>query len=360
MKTRFLLTALILLLVGSMIPEVGSFIRPSLPDDPELSNQWGWFDVRADEAYIAGHRGKGVVVAVLDTGVDPHHPDLKDNLVEGWNFVDNNEDTTDLDGHGTHVAGIIAAVANNGVGIAGVAPRAKIMPLKVITARGGNWLGLTEAIQYAVDHGADIISMSLGGSVSRIFSIAVMIEVSMANAQNVILIAAAGNENSSSPHYPAAYKKVIAVSAIDHDHKKAGFSNHGEYITFTAPGVKIYSTMPTYPVYMTTEYGYSQNYDYANGTSMACPFVSGVAALLLSKHPNLTSDMIRETLIAQAMDLGEEGWDPYFGYGEPDAYMAITGTPIPEFMDEKALILTMAITLTIFIFAMRTKKFRRA
>ena len=314
-----------------------------LPNDPYLSKQWGWFDIHADKAYASGYQGKGVVIAVLDTGVDSKHPDLRANIVEGWNFVDNNNDTTDLDGHGTHVAGIIAATSNNKVGIAGIAPEARIMPLKVLSKSGGAWINLDKAIVYAVNHGAKIISMSLGGQVTTVLSPTVLAAILIAYQKNVTLVAAAGNENTSAKSYPAAYPNVVAVSAISQNHTRASFSNYGNYIMFTAPGVKILSTMPTYPVTLTTQYGISENYDYLSGTSMACPFVSGVIALLLSKYPSLTPKMVRDTLVAQAMDIGEKNWDPYFGYGIPDAYNAIAETPIPEFTNMSLLLFSSVI-----------------
>jgi subtilisin family serine protease len=318
-----------------------------LPNDPYLSEQWGWFEIKADGAYASDTHGKGVIVAVLDTGVDTNHPDLKENIIEGWNFVDDNDNVTDLDGHGTHVTGIIAAVANNGVGIAGIAPEVKIMPLKIIEASGGLWGDIDSAILYAKKNGANIISMSLGGSLSPKFALPTSTIITLAHYSNITLIAAAGNENTGSQRYPAAYEHVIAVSAINNDLERAEFSNYGGHVKFSAPGVNIISTMPTYPCYITTELGVSQNYASLNGTSMACPFVTGVAALLLSKYPGLTPDMIEDTLATQAIDLGEEGWDPEFGYGVPDASKAVTETPIPEFMVMRILILTVTLTLTI-------------
>jgi type VII secretion-associated serine protease mycosin len=327
-----------------------------LPNDPYLSKQWGWFDIHADKAYASGYQGKGVVVAVLDTGVDHKHPDLKANIVEGWNFVDNNNDTTDLDGHGTHVAGIIAATSNNRVGIAGIAPEAKIMPLKVLSESGGAWINLDKAILYAANHGAKIISMSLGGQVTTVLSPTVLAAILIAYQKNVTLVAAAGNENTSAKSYPAAYPNVIAVSAISQNHTRASFSNYGNYITFAAPGVEILSTMPTYPVTLITQYGISENYDYLTGTSMACPFVSGVVALLLSKYPGLTPKMVRDTLVAQAIDIGEKNWDPNFGYGLPDAYMAVTETPIPEFTKMSILLLVSTVILFMVISSRKSKK----
>ena len=139
-----------------------------LPDDPFLSQQWGWFRIAADKAWEAGCKGSGVVVAVLDTGVDLDHPDLADNIVEGWNFVDNNGDVWDLDNHGTMVSGIIAAIADNSKGVVGVASEARIMPLKVLDTDGGSLRDIASAIRYAADNGSKVITMSFGGQYSRL------------------------------------------------------------------------------------------------------------------------------------------------------------------------------------------------
>ena len=361
---KFLILKIILILwvvAFSVLSYAEGFKTPGLPNEPDLHKQWGWFAIEADKSYTSkytsSHRGEGVVIAVLDTGIDHNHPDLRDNIIKGWNFIDGNDNTTDLDGHGTHVSGIIAAAVNNEIGIAGIAPKAKIMPLKVISERGGSWLDLDGAIRYAVDNGAKIISMSLGGKMSPAFTLSTSLTIKSAYYNNVTIIAAAGNEGTSSKLYPAGYSNVISVSAIDEEYNKAEFSNYGRHITFCAPGVNIYSTMPTYPVFLTTEYNYSQNYDYLNGTSMACPFVTGIAALLLSKYPDLTPEMVQDTMIAQAFDLGGYGRDPYFGNGLPNAYEAITGMPIPEFEAvDIAIFTTLLVLITLFFTKVKVYK----
>jgi len=309
-------------------------VSASSLNDPLVNSQWGWLRVQGFEAYDTGFHGSGVIVAVLDTGVDTTHPDLRDNLVEGWNFVDKNSNVTDLDGHGTMVAGIIAAVANNGIGIVGVAPEVKIMPLKVLTSKGGNWVDLDLAIIYAANNGADIITMSLGGRSSLLFDAATQAAINFAYQQGCVLVAAVGNDNSSEPFYPAAYDKVIAVSAIDQSDKKAWFSNFGSYVDLSAPGVNILSTM------------INGTYTYGDGTSFAAPFVAGVAALFLSKHPDLTPQEAAETLYNQAEDLGESGWDEYYGWGLVNAYSAVTQPPIPESPNMLSLILLLTLSGT--------------
>jgi len=282
-------------------------------NDPLATYQWGWYRIKADKAYETGYHGSGVIVAVLDTGIDMDHPDLATNIIDGWNFVDKNSDVTDLDGHGTMVSGVIGAVANNGIGIAGVAPNVSIMPLKVLTASGGSWIDLNLAIRQAADNGAHIILMSLGGKYSRL-SLATEAAINYAYQRGCILVAAAGNDNSSEPFYPAAYEQVIAVSAIDQNDKKAWFSNFGSYIDFCAPGVNILSTWK------------DGNYVYGSGTSVAAPFVAGVIALMLSKYPQLSAEDAIENLRVQAEDLSEEGWDQYYGWGLVDAYWAVSET----------------------------------
>ncbi|MBS7632228.1 peptidase S8 [Candidatus Bathyarchaeota archaeon] len=326
-STFFLLISVI------VISDVVAFSTNSL-NDPLVPDQWGWLRIHCDMAYDTGFHGSGVIIAVLDTGVDTTHPDLKDNLISGYNFVDKNDDVTDLDGHGTMVAGIIAAAANNSIGIAGVAPEVKIMPLKVLTSKGGNWIDLDLAIIYAANHGAKIITMSLGGKSSLLFDAATQAAINFAYQQGCVLIAAAGNDNSSEPFYPASYDKVIAVAAIDQNDTKASFSNYGNYIDISAPGVNILSTM------------INGTYAYGSGTSFATPFVAGVAALLLSKHPNLTPQEVEETLCQYAEDLGESGWDTFYGWGLVNAYSTITQTPIPEFLNVFSLMLIMALSGT--------------
>lgn len=305
-------------------------------NDPWAPSQWGWYRIKADKAYETGYQGSGVIVAVLDTGIDTDHPDLEANIIEGWNFVDNNNNVSDLDGHGTMVSGIIAAVANNGIGIVGVSPNVSIIPLKVSTSSGGSWIDLNKAIRHAADNGANIIVMSLGGNYSRL-SRPTEAAINYAYQEGCILVAAAGNNNSSEPFYPAAYEEVVAVSTIDQNDTKAGFSNFGSYIDFCAPGVDILTTWK------------DEAYAYGSGTSFSAPFVVGVAALMLSKYPQLSAEDVIETLRVQAEDLGEEGWDQYYGWGLVDAYSAVTHTPIPEFSNPFFPVLALLTTVTIVL-----------
>jgi len=327
----------LLLLVCLLFAPVAIVIATSV-NDPLTSQQWGWYRVKADQAYDSGYHGEGVIVASLDTGVDVDHLDLAANIIDGWNFVDNNDNITDFDGHGTMVAGIVAAIANNSIGITGVAPEVSIMPLKVVSESGVSWTDVTSAIRYAADNGAKVISMSLGGGYSKLSS-AMEAAIDYAYQRGCVLVAAAGNNDSSELFYPAAYEQVIAVSAIDEDDQKASFSNYGNYIDFCAPGVNVLTTWK------------DGTYAYGNGTSFAAPFVTGVVAVMLSKYPSLSNENIVETLRVQAEDLGEAGWDQFYGWGVVDAYDAISLVPVPEF--SSAVFFSLIISTTIMILVLK-------
>ena len=269
---------------------------------------WGADAVNAPEVWAQGYTGQGVVVAVLDTGVDYNHNDLKNNIwtnsVEianngidddgngyiddfyGWNFDGDNNNTIDVQGHGTHVSGTIAGTKND-FGVTGIAYDAQIMPVKVLDDFGsGSNTSVANGIRYAADNGADVINLSLGSSFpsSRIEE-----AIEYATSKGAIVVMASGNSGGSAPIYPARYADEygIAVGAIDEDKNMAQFSNRAgsEPLTYvTAPGVDIYSTLP------------NNRYDSYSGTSMATPHVAGVVALMLSANPNLNSKVISQTL----------------------------------------------------------------
>lgn len=280
---------------------------------PDLGgNNWGADLINAPEAWNEGHTGEGVIVAVVDGGVDYNHEDLRDNIwtntreiagngkdddgngfiddVYGWNFNDNNNDTLDKDGHGTHVAGTIAGM-NNDYGITGIAYDAQIMPVKVLDETGsGFYDAIIDGIYYAVDNGADVINLSLGGQYS---TRGVESAIEYAHQSGVTVVMAAGNSAGETPLYPASYADEygIAVGAVDQTKEFADFSNRAgenELAYVTAPGVNIYSTVP------------DDGYEFYSGTSMAAPHVSGMVALMLSANPNLTPDQIREIITNDA------------------------------------------------------------
>jgi subtilisin family serine protease len=214
-------------------------------------------------------QGENVKIAIIDSGCDLSHPDLQENLIEGKNFVEQGLPPEDATEHGTHVAGIIAG-SNNEFGIAGVAPKAKIMPLKVLNSFGlGSLHAVEQAIYYAVDNGADLISMSLG---TRNPAPAIEKAIEYANSKSTVCFVAAGNAGSTKNLlYPAAYTSVISIGAVDEQSMRADFSCTGPNLDFVAPGVRIYSTVP------------KSSYAFLSGTSMACPFALATAALVLSQ-----------------------------------------------------------------------------
>lgn len=295
------------------------------PNDPYWNLQWGPQKIEADWAWNTTTGNHSVLVAVIDTGIDYTHPDLAGNYVTlGYDWVNNDEDPLDDFGHGTHCAGIIAAVLNNSLGIAGLG-NISIMAEKALDEYGSGWEDdLANAIIDAVDKGAKILSNSWGGPYSELIYEA----IKYAYNNSVLVIAAAGNTASRMKIYPAAYDEVIAVTATDSDDNPAYFTTFGDWVEVAAPGVDIYSTMPTYHVTM-NDYGYSMNYSYMSGTSMACPHVAGLAALIWSQFPNTTRDWVRAQLRYTADDLGDPDFDEYYGYGRINAKNAVEQAP-PE------------------------------
>jgi len=228
---------------------------------------WNITAFRLPEAWNFS-QGDGVKIAILDSGCDLDHPDLADNLLPGINFVDPNSPPEDNNLHGTHVTGTICAI-NNDLGVVGVAPKAKVIPVKVLDANGsGDMETVANAIKWAVDQKVDIISMSLGSP----RSIPVVEEACQyANSKGIPIFCAAGNAgNTKQVFYPAAYDTTIAIGSVDENFDRSVFSNTGDRLDFMAPGNKILSTVP------------DNWYGELSGTSMACPFAVGVAALLLS------------------------------------------------------------------------------
>jgi len=285
-----------------------------VPNDPYWTNQWGPKKIEADYAWNTTTGDPSVMVAVVDTGIFYTHDDLAANYVSGgYDWANNDADPMDDHGHGTHCAGIIAAVLNNGIGIAGLA-QIRIMAEKVLTSGGwGYWNWIANGIINATDCGANIISMSIGGySDSELVREA----VKYAYDSGALIVAAAGNDNTNMKLYPAGYDEVIAVAATDQYDNKASFSNWGDWIELAAPGVSIYSTVPW-------------GYEYASGTSMACPHVSGVAALAWSQYSNKSRDWLRMWLRYTADDLGSPGFDVYYGHGRVNARKSVEEVP-PE------------------------------
>lgn len=284
-------------------------------NDPGYKYEWAVTATEANKAWSLIDQKREIKVAVLDTGIDYTHVDLKNRALSdlGYNFVEDKKDVTDNNGHGTHVSGIIAAQANNNQGITGIAGGldVKIIPVKVLDKNGeGKSDNIAKGIKYAADNGADIINLSFGtiGESEDISS-----AIKYAKEKGVFIVAAAGNDNSNADLYSPAGEDedVYTVSAITSQYKKAGFSNYGASIDAAAPGVNIISTVPG-------------GYAVWDGTSMAAPVVSGIAALIKAENPDLTPDEIAKILDSTATDILSKGEDLQSGYGVVNAYKAIS------------------------------------
>lgn len=281
-----------------------------LPNDEFFEPyQWNLSQIFADIGWEITSGIEDVTIAILDSGVDPEHEDLKDRISYGFNAFKNDDEFHDENGHGTHVAGIIAATTNNFTGIAGVSWFNPILPVKVLNEDAeGTALEVANGIRWATDHGAKVINMSLGDSFnSKIIHDAIR----YAYKNDVTLIAAAGNDNVETAMYPAAYEEVIAVSAVDERRHKAIFSNYGEHIDVTAPGEHIPST------YL------NNSYVMMSGTSMAAPHVAGLAGIIRSINPELTNGEVANIIRGSANDIGPTGFDPYYGFGEINVVRAL-------------------------------------
>lgn len=269
--------------------------------EPRQSEQWGLPAVEAPAVWPRT-MGQGVTVAVLDTGVDGAHEDLAGQVLPGVNLVGNETSvrTEDGNGHGTHVAGIIAA-ARNGLGAVGVAPAARILPVRVLDSEGAGYAGdVAEGIIWAVDHGASVINLSLGGPrPSRAQEMAIQYAV----AQGVSVIAAAGNSGPAAQlEYPAAFPDVLAVAALTPQSAAASFSSRGTYVDLAAPGTMILSAQP------------GDTYASRSGTSVASPFVAGAASLLLGLRPMAPAE-VHSLLTRTAIDVDAVGPDVATGSG---------------------------------------------
>ncbi|CCQ47166.1 subtilisin BPN' [Pseudarthrobacter siccitolerans] len=277
-------------------------------------------DVDAVEAWNVT-TGGGIRVAVLDSGVATDNADINPQVVARANFTTsrNNEDNY---GHGTHVAGIVAAFADNSIGVAGVCPGCTILAGKVLSDTGmGSSSGLANGINWAVKSGAKIINMSLAVGASTTLQTA----VNNAWNANVLLVAAAGNGNSTTMMYPGAYTNVIAVGATNNRDEKASFSTYGTWVDVAAPGVSVYSTFPNHRFVLAREYNRSQGYDIGSGTSMSSPIVAAVAALAWSTNPGWTNSDVRAKVEATTDPVGVIGVD--WAHGRVNAYNAVKPLP---------------------------------
>jgi len=329
------------------------------PNDPHYQYQWHLHNekyggVNMEAAWDKATGSSEVIIAVIDTGVAYEDytppgqrgrkkryylaPDLTaTSFTPGYDFVEEDEHPNDAEGHGTHVTGTIAQSTNNGIGVAGVAFNCSIMPVKVLDSNGsGTYTDVAEGIIFAADNGAHVINLSLGGPDD---SITLKNAIAHAYSKNVTIICASGNNGSpDTVSFPAAYDEYcIAVGATRYDEKVAYYSNGGPSLDLTAPGGDLsvdqnsdgYADGVLQQTFSDTtdDWGYW----FYQGTSMAAPHVSGVAALLISSGVAVTPDEIRDVLQFTAEDKGAPGWDPEYGYGIVNAYNALTytGEPIP-------------------------------
>ncbi|UCC33355.1 MAG: peptidase S8 [Candidatus Bathyarchaeota archaeon] len=294
------------------------------PNDPLWGFLWNMRIIEADSAWDVHKGSSSVVIAILDTGVDYTHPDLAANYVSGgYDWINNDNDPMDDHSHGTHCAGIAAAVMDNNIGVVGVA-QAGIWAEKILTSGGfGSNGDLASGITHAAENGVEVISMSL-----QRYPYSTLVEDACEYAwdQGVLLVAAAGNDRKNidiSPSYPASYNLVMAVSATTSgDRFDSSYSNYGTKIELAAPGTSVYSTV------------LGSGYGYMTGTSMACPHVAGTAALLWSYTPSLTNTQLRERLHKAVDDLGTPGRDIYYGYGRINVHKALSTPTISLYTDK--------------------------
>lgn len=279
------------------------------PNDPNFSSQWHLAKIQAPAAWDFT-TGSSMPIAILDSGVDTTHPDLAGRLMAGWNFVTNSNNVFDTTGHGTAVTGVIGAITNNGLGVSAGVWQNPIMPLVVVDQNDyAAYSNIAAAIQYAADHGARIISISVGGSAA---SALLQNAINYAWNAGAVVVAAAMNNSSATPYYPAACTHAIAVSASDENDRLAAFSDYGSWISLSAPGTNI----------MTTSKG--GGYTPWQGTSLATPVVASVAALALAANPSLTAQGLVTLLEQNSDDIGPAGYDTSFGWGRVNAYRAVT------------------------------------
>lgn len=343
LRRTIMLTLATLVLAGVVSPARGA------TSDPYFSKQWGLHKIGAEEAWALGV-GTGSLIAIVDTGVDLTHPDLAAKLVvlPDADFVEPKgtckkngqcieDGPLDSNGHGTHVAGIAAAITNNGVGVAGTAPGAPILPVRVLDAEGeGTVSRIASGIRYAADKGARVVNLSLTfeppvvdkidktlGNLSPIYD-----AIDHAYARGAVIVVAAGNDSFPLCAEPSAHPRVLCVGAIDRNDLRTFYSNSDATMSSTylvAPGGESFSCagdiFSTYLRGVTSDCA-EDGYEALSGTSMAAPFVSGVAAILAAK--GFTNDRIATCIVSNADDLGPPGRDPLFGYGRLNALKAVS------------------------------------
>lgn len=283
-----------------------SVLPTSIPNDPYYESAWHLLKIAAPAAWDHT-QGAGITIAILDSGVDSTHPDLAMQMVSGWNFFDNNSDTSDIAFHGTYVAGSAAATSNNEIGVASVAGQSKIMPLRITDTMGyGFYSTIAQGLIYAADNGARVANVSFQDVSSSSSARSAAQYMKDRNG----LVAVAGGNTGMLENYMAT-TTMIPVSATDPSDTLKIWSSFGDYIALTAPGEGIWSTVR------------DGGYRTVSGTSFASPVAAGIIALMMSANPTLSSAEIENLLFSTALDLGDPGRDPYYGYGRVDAAAAV-------------------------------------
>ncbi|MHB8744936.1 MAG: Ig-like domain-containing protein [Gammaproteobacteria bacterium] len=278
----------------------------TVANDPYYLNAWHLAKIGAPTAWDTA-KGNGVIVAILDSGVDGTHPDLVNKMVPGWNLVDNNSNTSDVYGHGTEVAGVVGAASNNGIGVTSIAWGASIMPVRVALTSGSAYIStIANGIIWAADHGAQIANASFA---SLTGSTTIQSAADYMRSKGGLVVVAAGNSGTldSTPNNSS----VISVSATDSSDTIASWSSYGPYVDVAAPGAGIWTT--------TNGGGYSA----VSGTSFSSPLTAGVLALMKSADPSLSNTVLESILKSTAVDLGTPGYDQYYGYGRINAAAAV-------------------------------------
>ena len=276
-----------------------------IPNDPFFPYQYNLTKINAPAAWDINQSNNSIKIAIIDTGVQLNHPELAAKLLPGYDYVDYDNIPEDGNGHGTHVAGIAASITNNGVGIAGTAPLASIVPIRVLDNNGQGTIGnVGNGLVFAANNGVQVVNLSLGGPMGDAF---LQAAVQYAWERGAVIIAAAGNDNTSYPIVPASYPNVIAVASTNSYDLKSNFSNYGSWVDMAAPGDAILST------YL------GSSYAYLSGTSMAAPQVAGAAALLAARGKN--NAQIRDALCFASDPISGSGI--YWTYGRLNAYQSL-------------------------------------
>ncbi|SDY60538.1 S8 family serine peptidase [Nitrosomonas halophila] len=287
--------------------EFDHYVSPTvIPNDPYYPNGWHLPKIGAPAAW-GDSLGSDITIAILDSGVEGDHPDLAAKMVSGWNFFDNNSNTSDVSGHGTRVAGAAAALTNNGIGVAGVARHSQIMPIRITDTSGwGTWSGIANGLVWAADRGVRVANISFVGVSS---SLSARNAAQYMKNKNGLVIVAAGNTGNLENY--TTTDTMIPVAATTSSDARASWSSYGNYVLLSAPGAGIWTTRD------------GKSYGASNGTSFSSPITAGVIALMMAANPSMKNTDIEQTLFATAVDLGATGWDPYFGHGRVDAGAAV-------------------------------------